>query len=147
MSELSRETIITLDTNILLAAFSSRSPYHWLVRGVLEGQFQLALSTEILLEYEEVLTRVFPVFSVNAALNALSDLPNVHKTEPHYRWNMIASDPDDNKFVDCALTAGARFLITNDRHFDILNRQDFPPLTAVTPEEFANLLSTNAQSV
>jgi uncharacterized protein len=129
--------VIVIDTNIFLAAFSSRSPYHWLLRGVLDGRFHLALSTEILFEYEELLSRRFPPLAVTSALNALPDLPTVHRIEPQFRWKYISADPDDNKFVDCALAAGATFVITNDHHFDVLNNVDFPPLTALTPEQFA----------
>jgi len=31
--------------------------------------------------------------------------------------NCAENDPDDNIFTDCAITAGADFLITEDRHF------------------------------
>ena len=40
--------------------------------------------------------------------------------------NLITADPDDNKFVDCAVTAGATNIVSNDRHFRELERYDFP---------------------
>ena len=36
---------------------------------------------------------------------------------PYYKFNLIKSDPDDNKFVDCAGIANAKFIVTEDRHF------------------------------
>ena len=36
---------------------------------------------------------------------------------PYYKFNLIKSDPDYNKFVDCAVIANAKFIVTEDRHF------------------------------
>ena len=43
-------------------------------------------------------------------------------------FNLIQKDPDDNKFVDCAITAGARYIVTEDHHYDVLKWKDFPGL-------------------
>ena len=40
--------------------------------------------------------------------------------------NLIQSDSDDNKFVDCCVTANAQYIVSNDRHFDILKHIEFP---------------------
>ena len=40
--------------------------------------------------------------------------------------NLIQSDSDDNKFVDCCITANAQYIVSNDRHFDILKHIEFP---------------------
>lgn len=39
---------------------------------------------------------------------------------------MIKSDPDDNKLVDCAVVANAKFIVTEDRHYNILKLYSFP---------------------
>ena len=49
---------------------------------------------------------------------------------------MIQTDPDDNKFVDCALTAGARYIVTEDHHYDVIKWKEFPGLDAVGLDEF-----------
>ena len=56
------------------------------------------------------------------------------------KWNLITADPDDNKFVDCALNAGADYLVTNDHHFNILKSIDFPPIKVVDIETFKSIL-------
>ena len=47
---------------------------------------------------------------------------------PHYKWNRIIADYDDNKFVDCAFMSGADYIVTNDKHFNILKIIDFPKI-------------------
>ena len=50
---------VILDTNIILSAIYSKSPYHIILKKLFEGKFQLHVSTEILLEYEEKISGVF----------------------------------------------------------------------------------------
>ena len=50
--------------------------------------------------------------------------------------NLITADPDDNKFVDCAFAAGADYLVSEDSHFNVLNKISFPQLNLVTLDEF-----------
>lgn len=38
----------------------------------------------------------------------------------YFDFNLIQADPDDNKFVDCAITAGARYVVTEDHHYDVI---------------------------
>lgn len=52
-----------------------------------------------------------------------------------YRWNLITRDPDDNKFVDCAIAGNVRFVVSNDRHFDELKEIDFPKVDILSADE------------
>jgi len=54
----------------------------------------------------------------------------------HFRMGLITADPDDNKFVDCAFAAGADYLVSEDRHFDVLRNTAFPKINLVTLDEF-----------
>ena len=46
-------------------------------------------------------------------------------------FNLISVDPDDNKFVDCAVAANAKFVVTDDGHFDVLKQIDFPKVNII----------------
>ena len=94
---------IVLDTNVLLASIGTRSPYRRLFDALLDEAFTLCLSTAILLEYEEVIARkASPAVAANV-VRLLVAAPNAEYVTPHFRWHLIAADPDDNKFVDVAL--------------------------------------------
>ena len=67
-------------------------------------------------------------------------LDNTYKQDVYFKWNLIQNDPDDNKFVDIYLASGADYLVTNDRHFDILKDLDFPKIMLLTAEEFLEML-------
>ena len=59
----------------------------------------------------------------------------IQHVSPTFRFRAIPSDPDDDKFADCAITAGAEFVITEDRHFLPLAEAGYKP-KPITPEEF-----------
>jgi predicted nucleic acid-binding protein len=66
---------------------------------------------------------------------------NVEKVTPYFKWNFIFADPDDNKFVDCALNAGADYIVTNDKHFNILRKIDFPKIDVINIDTFKTMIS------
>lgn len=76
-----------------------------------------------------------------ARLDFLLLLPNVTQVTPFYRWLLIRDDPDDDKIVDCAVAANADYIVTNDKHFRVLRDIDFPPVRAITIDEFEMLLN------
>lgn len=93
---------VVLDTNALLVSISRKSRFHAIFQALEDKQFELYVTTDILNEYEEIITDEMGEFSANAVLNAFHLASNVHYIIKYYRWNVIAADPDDDKFVDCA---------------------------------------------
>jgi len=53
---------------------------------------------------------------------------------------LIDQDPDDNKFVDCAIIANADFIVSEDSHFAVLKFIPFPSVKVVRLDEFVNEL-------
>jgi putative PIN family toxin of toxin-antitoxin system len=131
---------IVLDTNCLLPAVFSKSMYHWVWEAFINGDFTLCYSNEMLTEYEELLSRLYPPAIAKSAMFLLMKSPNTERIIPFFQWNLINVDPDDNKFVDCALNAGADLIVTNDHHFDVLKSLPFPKIEVVDIETFKNIL-------
>ena len=98
------------------------------------------MSNEILMEYEEILSEKTSPSFADSIIQALLNRRNLVRVSPVWRFNMILQDPDDNKFVDCAVCGQAEYLVSNDKHFGILRDVDFPPITLVTIQEFVNTL-------
>jgi len=70
----------------------------------------------------------------------LSELPNINHINHYFRWRLIESDADDNKYSDCAIAGQADFIITEDRHFDILKHIPFPSIATLNIDEFLEVL-------
>jgi len=101
-----------------------------------KGTFSLCISTEILLEYEEKITEVFSRTLASLISGALLLKSNVLRTEVYFRWNLVSNDPDDNKFVDCAIASNADYIVTNDKDYNILKKIDFPSVKVIDIDEF-----------
>ncbi len=131
---------IVLDTNCLIAVLPSKSAYHKVWIDFLAERVELCVSTEILFEYEEIITQKTTREFAEIVIKTLINKPNLIRITPMWRFNLIKSDPDDNKFVDCAICGQAKYIVSNDSHFNVLKSIDFPQLHLLTIQEFVSLL-------
>lgn len=131
---------IVLDMNALIMAISSKGAYHKVWQAFLDGSYTLCVTNEIIEEYLEVLSRNITVRVAEAVVYTILTRKNVRKLDPHFRFHLIDVDEDDNKFVDCAITANARYIVTEDHHFDVLRKIDFPLVNVIGIDAFVRLL-------
>ncbi len=89
----------------------------------LKGQARLVSSLEILDEYREVLSRpkfkLVPMEILAAFQTVLSLSEIVLETR---KARAECRDPGDQKFLDCATTAGANLLVTGDKDLLVLRQ-------------------------
>jgi uncharacterized protein len=113
--------ILCIDTNTVVQALAQHHPFHPILDVWVAGRLTWAVSTPILLEYEEVLTRLSgPArWRKLARLMDLAELTseNLLRVTPSFQFRVVTADPDDNIFTDCAITAQADYLLTEDAHF------------------------------
>ena len=127
---------LVVDTNCLLASINPRGAYFKLYELFIARAFEWVLSNEILTEYEEQVTRRYSVRTAQQVHDVLTTAPNAYFQEAYYKWQLIEADPDDNKFVDVAIAANADFLVTNDKHFDVLKQIKFPRVPLISFQDF-----------
>lgn len=96
---------------------------------------------EILEEYIEILQRLTDNETAEYVVKTILNSPFVELITPFYHFNLITVDPDDNKFVDCAISANAHYIVTNDHHYDVLKDIDFPKVNVVNIQQFCIYLS------
>ena len=131
---------VVLDTNIVLSSVSRRSPYHAILQQLFDGKYDLYLTNDILLEYEEKITQIFDRETAETNIGALMLLQNAYKVDTYFQLRLIYHDLDDNKFADCAFAANAHYLVTNDRDFRILKSLPFPKFNVVSIGEFLEIV-------
>ncbi len=132
---------IVLDTNALLRCISRRSVYASVLDKLYENVYEIYITNDIMLEYEEKICDIFSKETADLITSALTLLPNVKKIDIHFKLNMIVADPDDNKFSDCAFAGNVHFLVTDDKHFAVLKSITFPSLNVITLDRFSELLA------
>jgi len=133
---------VVVDTNVLLVSINPASRFNPIFRQAISGDYALCISNSILLEYEEVFKTKINLKMADAAIAALLYSPFILRYDPRISWKLIFSDPDDDKFTDCAIAANAEYLVSNDRHFNVLNQTSFPKLQLLSAEDFLAIIST-----
>ncbi len=134
---------VVLDTNALLRSISRKSSFAIVLEKLLAGDFELYITTEILLEYEEKIGTIFSKETSELIIAGLLLLSNVRKIDIHFQLSLIGIDADDNKFVDCAFAGNVNFIVTDDKHFNTLKTIGFPQLNVISLDEFKELLEGN----
>ena len=132
---------IVLDTNCLIQSISPRSRYYAVWESLVDGRNILCVSNEIIMEYLEILQRLTDHDTAETVIKTIINSKFVEFITPYYNFELITQDPDDNKFVDCAISANARFIVTNDRHYNVLKELDYPPIDIINLEDFMKLIS------
>jgi putative PIN family toxin of toxin-antitoxin system len=128
---------VVLDTNVLISgAFFSGLPLQ-ILQACTTGEFELALSPQILAEYRRVgeefsRTRPNPDFEkllgllvAQAIIVEAPDLPRP-----------LCRDPQDDKFIACALAVGADVIVSGDK--DLLAISEQLSITIIKPREFVD---------
>ncbi len=131
---------VVIDTNCLIASIPRKNQEYWLYKAFRDKQFDWVISNDVLLEYEEMIGSFYSVETAELVVNILLLAPNVVKSEPFLKWNLIIADPEDNKFADLAISANVNYLVTNDRHFQVLKNLPFPTVQIVSLSEFQEIL-------
>lgn len=133
--------LVVLDTNVVVSAHLNSEGYERHVLDLaLARKLQLVVSDRILAEYEGVLRRSKFRLSRSEVSRSLELLRRTARRVNPRRVLAIARDPSDNRFLECADTARADFLVTgNRRHFPkqwrqtaIVNSREF--LEWIIPE-------------
>jgi putative PIN family toxin of toxin-antitoxin system len=127
---------VVIDTNVLVSALlKDNSPPAFILALIREGMITACLSKDILEEYREVFKRDKFHIVKNEASQLITLLrKKALLVEPKARITVITDDPDDNMFLECAVEAGADFLITgNKKHFPFRSYQN---TLIVSPKEF-----------
>lgn len=132
------ELLAVLDTNVVVSAtLKPHSLPAAIVSAATAQVFALCLSDAIRDEYQRVLTRGKFGFPPALVSRFLADLEATARRVTPTERLAITRDPEDNKFLECAVEANASHLVTgNTRHFP----HQFRTIRVVTPREFFALL-------
>lgn len=130
---------VVIDTNVLVPALNEHHAFSRILDWWVAGDLKWAVSTDVLMEYEEVITRILGVQRWRK-LSRLMDVMeagsgNLVHVATYFQFLTIAGDRDDDKFADCSIAAHADYVITEDRHFRALADAGYKP-QPIAPQEF-----------
>ncbi|MBA4371888.1 MAG: putative toxin-antitoxin system toxin component, PIN family [Thermodesulfovibrio sp.] len=128
---------IVIDTNVFISSFlSPKGKPRKIVDLWKKGEVTLCLSVEILSEYIEVLSRFG--LENEPELKEVLDLFRQHSycelVVCDDRLNVVEADPDDNRFIECAVVARASYIVSGDKHLKELGQ--YAGIRIISPAEF-----------
>lgn len=129
---------VVLDTNIVVSALlKPQALEDQVLRLALSGQFQLCVSPAVLAEYEVVLVRPKLRLAQSEIRRTIEELRRISlMVRPTHTVTKSKHD-SDNRFLECAETAEADFLVTgNAKHFP----RQWKATKIVNSREFLDLL-------
>ena len=122
---------IVLDANVLISGIFWGGVPGQLIHRWLAGQVEIIASVEIVTEYERVLHEVAAVRGRDDLARRWVNLISEHITLVDVRPVMrICRDPDDNKYLDCAIQGSARLVVSGDK--DLLSLEIVKGVPIVT---------------
>ena len=126
---------VVIDTNIFVSSFFGGNPRK-IVDLWKSGQLTLCLSKPIVHEYVEVLKRLGlqNERELDELLGLFAHGFHILFSAKTPELNVVEEDPDDNKFIECAVALKCTFVISGDKHLTEI--RDYMGIEIVTPKEY-----------
>jgi len=127
---------IVLDTNVLISGIFFTGPPYQILKAWQEGKIKITASEEILSEYQrlaEELSIQFPTVNIDRILELITIHAEVVDASDFQIT--ICEDPDDNKFIACALASKSKIIVSGDKH--LINISGYEGIQVVKPREFS----------
>jgi putative PIN family toxin of toxin-antitoxin system len=128
---------VVLDTNVFSSGVFFTGPPYQILKAWRDSRIQIVVSPPIFEEYQcvgETLASQFPEVDLQPIFDLLTlhaeVVPSDTLPEP------VCRDPDDDKFLACALTSGVRYIISGDKH--LLKASGYKGLEVVSPRRFVD---------
>ena len=128
---------VVMDTNVFVSGVFFSGPPYQILKAWQSGDFELVVSQDILDEYRrvgEILTEERPNIDLNPILNFVIEHAKVYK--PAKLKGPVCEDPDDDKFLACALASGSRVIVSGDKH--LLKVSGYEGIEVLKPREFVD---------
>jgi putative PIN family toxin of toxin-antitoxin system len=126
---------IILDTNVFISGVFFTGPPYQILKAWRDGKVRLVISREILYEYQRVgesLAQQFPGIDLGPILELLTVKAELILAPG--LSGQVCDDPDDDKFLACALASTAKLIVSGDKH--LLGVSGYRGIVIVTPRKF-----------
>lgn len=127
-------------------AISARNKYYQVWQDFLDSKYVMCITNEIIEEYSEVISRNISPLLAEFVISTIINRKNVIMKSPSFAFHLISADEDDNKFMDCAIVSNAKYIVTNDHHFDILKDITFPKVDVIKISQFLDDLQKSSST-
>ena len=126
---------IVLDTNVLISGIFFSGPPYQVLKAWQVGKINIAISEEILSEYQRVaqeLSKQFPSVDIDHILKIIAIHAEIVDTRGYEVT--VCEDPDDNMFISCAIASKTKVIVSGDKH--LLKISGYQGIEVFKPRDF-----------
>lgn len=125
---------IVVDTNVVISGLFFGGKPGEIIKAIVNSKIKACATTEIIDEYSEIVERM--VLKKHGEINVNLLLPLINSFEIIRRKSniKISRDPDDDKFIECAIDGKALYIVSGDE--DLLEIKKYGKIKIVTVKEF-----------
>ena len=128
---------VVVDTNVFISGVFFTGPPHQILDAWRHGRVQIVVAPEILTEYRDTgteLTVQFPEVELEPWLELLAVKSTLVEAPPLEK--QVCTDPDDDKFLACALAGRVSIIVSGDKA--LLRASGYKRLKVLTPRSFVD---------
>ena len=125
---------IVIDTNVIASAIFFGGRPKELIEHLVYRRVDAYASTEIISEYRETIEELSERYPNRPNNIPLTDILFAMKMVEPTTHVDICRDPDDNKFIDCAIDGGCIYIVSGDK--DLLSLKSYGDIEIVTVSVF-----------
>jgi len=132
---------IVIDTNVIASGVFFGGPPRQVLQLWREKKFDLICSPDILDEYDDVLNRLVSKTGkadLNVVYRFMQILIQDCEVIIPRHTQKLSRDPDDDKFINCALSGKAFYVVSGDS--DLLDIEEVEGIKIITAREFLEAL-------
>jgi len=129
---------IVLDTNVFISGIFFHGPPAQILDAWKKSKIQIVLSKEIIDEYQRVakaLAEKFPEIDISSIIDLIAIHAEIFETEGIEVFE--CEDPDDNKFIECAIASKTKLIVSGDKH--LLKISGYREIVVHNPRNFVDL--------
>lgn len=126
---------IVLDTNVFISGIFFGGPPSEILKTWRKSKVSIVLTEQILLEYQRVgeeLSARYPSINISPIIELFTIFGEFVETKGISE--SICEDPDDNKFIECAIASHSKLIISGDKH--LLKISGYKEIEVLKPHEF-----------
>ena len=130
---------VTLDSNVYLSGFVFGGKPKRVLEMAIDGEIEVAVSDPIIQEVRRHLLGKFGWSEPRAAAAVESIVEFAKHVTPTETIDTVPTDPDDNRVLECAISAGSQTIVTGDD--DLLRLVAFRGIEIVRVADFLTRFS------
>jgi len=131
---------VVLDANIFISAYIWHGNPETILDRIVVGKDALFFTDKIIGELDEIIKR--PKFNrhkeqIDYIVGDIKKYGKKVAVSPKYRIKGVCRDPGDDKYIECALAAGADYIISGDR--DLLDIKEYGGVKIVNARDYLDI--------